>query len=51
MLMNFLNVFIGTNVLFHFNDFVIIMIHSKRKVHNNKYIIRFEKISFSYRYF
>lgn len=31
--MNFVNVFVGTNVLFRFNDSTIIMVHSIRKIH------------------
>jgi len=47
--MHFVNVFVGTNVLFRFNDFVIIMIHYARST-NNSYLIRLKKkFSFSYR--
>lgn len=48
MLMNFVDVFVGTYVLFRFNDFVIIIFHWKRKINetiqNEENFIRFKKI-------
>jgi len=46
MVTNFVNIFVGINILFRLNDLVIIMNYLKRKIHDNSYFIRLKKNCF-----